>query len=159
MEFRIGDLIFRRCNPNEIENPFQSISLRDISNNLGSNCGNIISEMDDVLFNIIPEDELEKYTGKVVCILEIKSLNENNQYIKYFQEIKNGNSNNCTMQLIHDPLCCMYPHCVFRIWVNYEVVTKENYEVTLSKFNKLRTTIRQELATMIRRNSIEINFE
>jgi hypothetical protein len=159
VDFQVGDLIFRRCNPKELENPFQAISLRDISNNLGTNCGNFISEMDDVLFNIVPEDEIEKYTGKVVCVLEIKSLNQNNQYIKNFQEIKEGNSNDCNMQLLHDPLFCMYPHCVFRIWVNKVVVTKDNYEVTLSKLNKLRTAIRQELATMIRRNAIEINFD
>jgi hypothetical protein len=157
-EFQVGDLIFRRCNPKELENPFQAISLRDISNNLGTNLGNIISEKDDVLFNIVPEDEIERYKDKVVCTLEIKSLTANNQYIKYFQELKNGNTNNCTIQLLHDPLCCMYPHCIFRIWVNGEVVTKENYEVTLNNFNKLRTLIRQELATMIRRKSIEINF-
>jgi len=158
-EFQVGDLIFRRCNPNELENPFKSISLRDISNNLGTNLGNIISEKDDVLFNIVPEDEIEKYAGKVVCVLEIKSLTQNNQYEKNFFELKDGNNNNCTMQLIHDPLCCMYPHCIFRIWVNNVVVTKENYEVTLSKLNKLRTAIRQELATMIRRNAIDINFD
>jgi hypothetical protein len=63
------------------------------------------------------------------------------------------------MQLIHDPLCYMYPHCIFRIWVNNVVVTKENYEVTFSKLNKLRTAIRQELVTMIRRNVIEIKFD
>jgi hypothetical protein len=158
-EFQVGDLIFRRCNHQELENPFKTISLRDISNNLGTNFGKIISEKDDVLFNIVPEDEIEKYAGKVVCNLEIKSLTLNNQYEKNFLEIKDGKNNNCTMQLIHDPLHCMYPHCIFRIWVNNIVVTKENYEVTLSKLNKLRTYIRQELATMIRRNAIEINFD
>lgn len=129
--FQIGDLIFRRCKPEELDNPFGKISLREISNNVGTALEVEISKQDDVLYNIDPEDENEIYEGQTSCILEFKELN-GSQYNKTYIE----DSIECSLRLLHDPLPCMYAHCNFSIWLNKEKVTKENYDHTLNTKKK-----------------------
>jgi len=155
--FRIGDLIYRRCKPEELENPFGHISLREISHNVGTANGIKISIPTDVLYNVDPEDENEIYEGRIPCIMDIKELNEN-QYCKTYEE---ENNIICVLRLVHDPLPCMYSHCNFSIWINEEKVTKENYDTTLNikLLKKLRIKIRQELALMIKREEIRLNFD
>ncbi len=158
-KFHIGDLIFRRVKLGD-ENPFETISLCEVSNNLGTYQNDPISEPNDVLFNITSNDLSQIYEGHTVCTLEIKGLNQNNQYEKEFIEEKDGKVYTSIMRLEHDPISCMFPHCIFRIWLNDEIVTRTNYDLTLKnrKLNRIRTAIRQELATMIRRKAIDINF-
>lgn len=152
--FQIGDLIYRRCKPEELDNPFGTISLREISNNIGTSMGVEISQQNDVMYNIDPNEQNEVYDGQTPCVLVIKEL-DGNQYYKSFKE----GENICDLRLLHDPLSCMYPHCNFSIWLNREKVTKENYDTTLKKNKKLRYQIRQDLALMVRRREIRIDYE
>ena len=154
-KYSVGDIIYRRSSERELNNPFASISLYEISNNIGSNCLKIISLEKDVLYNILKDNRFETYDDKVVCTLKIKSLNEDYQYFKVFNVEKNQIKYKCTLALIHDPIPCMYPHCLFRIILNNEVVVKDNYNDTLKRIKELRTKIRHELATMVYRRSIE----
>lgn len=153
--FDIGDYIYRRAQSDKLETPFKSISLREISSNIGT-CNLIeISKPEDVLLNIDINNQFETYENYETYTLEIKEL-LGNVYIKEFYT----EHHKFIVKLIHDPLPCMYCHCVFRIWFNNEIVTKTNYESTLGKkkFRKIRTKIRQELGSMIRRKEIRINF-
>jgi len=154
--FQIGDLIFRRCKPEDLDNPFGKISLREISNNIGTYQGVEISLKEDVLYNIEPENNNQHYEGQIPCILEIKELN-GNQYHKIYNE----DINICVLRLLHDPLPCMYAHCNFSIWINEDKVTKDNYDATLNtnRNKRFRTKIRQDLALMVRRKEIRINFD
>jgi len=154
----VGDIIYRRSKPEELENPFKSISLADLSHNIGINCGNKISKETDVLYSIVESESVEIYSDKLPCTLEIKSLNSSNIYCKPFGPIfKENISYLAVMELIHDPVGCMYPHCVFRIILNDTEITFENYKETLGvkRLQQLRTMLRDELASMIRRRAIE----
>ncbi len=91
----------------------------------------------------------KRYIDKEVCTLRIISLNEKNQYEKEFTQEKNGHLATARIKLIHDPVPCMYPHCIFRIWLNGVVVTFGSYKQTLKKWRKIRTELKQELASMI----------
>ena len=157
-QFAVGDLIYRRIAPDEFENPFASVSLTDLSHNIGINQGNELSIEDDVLLSISEMDEIKYYKGKCTCTLEIKSLNTDNCYLKPFAFRNNNNDLfDATMELVHKPEECMYPHCVFKITMNNVEVTFTNYRQTLGqkKLAKLRTLIREELVAMIRRKAIE----
>lgn len=48
----------------------------------------------------------------------------------------------------------MYPHCIFRITLNGDIVTYDNYKETLGKVHKIRNEIREELASMIVRRQV-----
>lgn len=125
-EFAIGDIVYRRCKEEELENPFAGISLTELSHNLGTNKTAKISEKTDVLYSIKAEDDFETYTLEV-CTLKIISLNPANVYSKPFEENKGGVKHIAEIEFLHDPVSCMYPHCIFRIWLNGEIVTHENY--------------------------------
>ena len=43
----------------------------------------------------------------------------------------------------------MYPHCVFRVWVNDELITYNNYENTVKKLSYIKLQLKEELAYMI----------
>ncbi len=160
-QYAVGDTIYRRSKPDELDNPFKSISLTDLSHNIGVNCGIKISEEADVLFSIIESESVEVYSDKLPCTLEIKSLDSNNIYCKLFGPILNKENISylAVMELIHKPVGCMYPHCVFRIIMNDTEVTFKNYKETLGdkgrELQQLRTMIRDELSSMIRRRAIE----
>jgi len=53
------------------------------------------------------------------------------------------------MELLHEPEACMYPHCVFRVWVNDELITYNNYENTVKKLSYIKLQLKEELAYMI----------
>jgi hypothetical protein len=152
--FSVGDILYRRCKVEELEDPFKSITLTDLSHNLGFTNNCFISNKEDVLFSIREDENFEKYIDKAVCALNIVNLNTENQYDKFFTQEKNGVKIIVRMQLIHDPVPCMYPHCIFRIWYDNQIVTFENYNVTLKNVNRIRDEIRQELAKMIIRKEI-----
>lgn len=157
-EFAVGDIIYRRCFPEELDNPYATISLADLSHNIGTNAEVVISYEKDVLLSIRPDEEFENYEDKITCTLVIKSLNPNNCYNKPFGPVKKGNVDyQATMEFIHNPDTCMYPHSVFRIIMNGSEVTMDNYKQTLGNksLSKLRTLIRDEIASMIRRRVIE----
>jgi len=147
--FSIGEFLYRRCRPEEIDNPFASISISELSHNRSGPEGQDISRPEDVLYNIQLESELQYHTDKVVCVLRIETLTLEQKYRKQFEETKNDNIYTSIMELLHDPESCMYPHCVFRIWVNDVQVTLDNYKENLKKLNVIRNSLKEELAFMI----------
>jgi len=155
-EFEIGEFLYRRCKPEELENPFQSISITELSHNRSGDAKNPLCAENDVLYNI-SNDENERYINRVVCTLEIKSLNENKGYKKTYSQQKNDKKYFCSMELIHEPDPFMYPHCVFRISINDETITYENYDSTIKKLNQIRNQLKDELASMILRKQISMN--
>lgn len=159
-KYLVGDIIYRRIDANNLINPYLEIKLTDISHNIGTNNGKTISEPEDVLFNISPKFDIEKFTDKIPLALEIKNLNNENQYNKQFNfTCKEQSDHVANMRLLHHPENCMYPHCVFEIRLNNEEVTFDNYAKTLGvkKLKDLRTMLRDELTSMIRRKAIEQN--
>lgn len=153
-EFEIGESLYMRCKSDVLVNPYKGMSITELSHNRSGSNNNILCNPDDVLYNIVPENIFEKYEGLEVCILDIKSLNGDKKYRKYFSETKNGQEYTGAIELLHEPEPCMYPHSVFRIWVNNEKVTYENYKETLTKVNKIRNSIKEELASMIRKREL-----
>lgn len=147
--FSIGENLFRRCDPKDLENPFASITLTELSHNRRGNDGYVLCEPNDVLFNIKAENGFETYDNAEVCTLEIIGLNPDGKYIKEFDQIKNGEFITARMELLHDPEPCMFPHCVFRIWIGDVIVTYDNYGDTLDRYKQIRTKIREELAHMM----------
>jgi hypothetical protein len=109
----------------------------------------------DVLFNIRHDNPQERYVDFEICTLKIKSLNEEMFYRKHFSETKQDIVYNATMELLHDPHECMYPHSIFRVYFNDEIVTYDNYKVTIAKHQKIKTSIKEELASMIRRREVQ----
>ena len=153
-EFEVNENLYKRCKPEDLKNPYWAATLSELSHNRSGLTGDILCNPDDVLYNIKLEEQAEKYEGLKVCTIRIKDLNDENRYKKTFSEIKNGEIFNAVIELFHDPIPCMYPHSVFRIWLNGEIVTYENYKQTLKKVNRIRNSIREELASMIRKNEL-----
>lgn len=156
----IDDILYRRAPEQLIENPFGTISLADLSHNIGTNHGRKISKMEDVLYSIKEEEDFIKYPEEVIS-LKFISLNDQDTYDKIYTDTKNDQLK-VRIRFLHDPVECMYPHCVFQFFVfdnpDHEgmEVTFQNYKRTLgqNKFRRLRTRLRQELAKMIIRESI-----
>ncbi len=148
-KFNVGQLLYHRASPEIIENPYKTVTIAELSHNLGGHPEKILSLPEDVLFSIKEEEDFEKYTDKEICTLRIISLNNLNQYDKDFSQEKNGEKATAKIKLLHDPVGCMYPHCVFRVWLNGTIVTYKNYKQTLNKWKKIRTELKQELASMI----------
>lgn len=146
--FYVGDILYHRCSPEKLENPYKTVSITELSHNIGTNNKVELSKLEDVLWSTKEEEELQKY-DKAVCTLEIKSLNDQQTYHKQFEQEKNGKVYKCVMELLHDPLPCMYPHCIFRVWLDGELVTYDNYKSTIRKLKKIKTQLKQELGNMI----------
>ena len=153
-KFEIGEKLFYRCKPELLCKPYDNISLRDISHNRNFNDDkNLGSE--NVFFNIIESDEREIYEDLKFIEFYIKYLSEENIYCKklYSDDLF------AIITLKHSPVPCMYPHSVFEIKVNDQVVDKENYNSILGKSNKtqshLRSLIRQELTSIIQTGFID----
>jgi hypothetical protein len=145
--FYLHEEIYRRCTLEEIHNPFQTISIVDLSVNRQGHQEDIISQKEDVLFNI--KDSLpQKYIAEI-CVLRIIELNDLNSFDKEFVEAKGENVHKARIKLVHDPKECMYPHCEFRVWVDSEHIGYSNYNRTVKKLNKIRTQLKQCLAQMI----------
>ncbi len=160
--FCIDDLLYRRIKENILENPYANISLTDLSHNIGMNGSMEISKKSDVLFSIVADNEIEVYEDEVLA-LKIISLNQDALYNKLFACLKNTDLT-ARIVLSHDPVCCMYPHCVFKFFVSdnqdmEEEVTFANYRNTLGhkRFKHLREQLRHEISLMIVRE--EISYE
>lgn len=147
--FKVGDLLFRRCKIEELENPFAKISICDVSVN-----SNRIEEFNfqetDVLFNTLESLNFEKHELEI-CTLEIKDLNEQQQYDKKFNQVKNEINREIQLKLVHAPNVCMYPHCAFKIFENgIEIKNFEEYKSKgIDKLKSITGDIRHELAKMI----------
>lgn len=156
--FNLSDVLYRRVPQSALENPFGSISLTDLSHNIGITNKIEVSKEKDVLYSILEEEVVEIYDQEVIA-LEVISLNEENKYDKTFhcpkrEELK------VRALLAHDPIPCMYPHAVICFFIyrneNEVEVTMENYRKTLghNSYKHLRTKLRHELTKMIVRKEI-----
>lgn len=141
--FGVGELLFRRCRPDEINNPY-NCTLAELSHNRKGLDDNQLSQESDVLYNIRPDVNIQIFNDMVVCPIKIKDLNSIGLYDKLFND-ENGNI--ARILLIHEPETCMYPHCVFRIWYNDELATFENRPYT--KNRKIRIKLKDEFVSMI----------
>ncbi|MEO6838549.1 MAG: hypothetical protein ABI185_09170 [Ginsengibacter sp.] len=153
-EFDLNENLYKRCRQEDLKNPYLAGTLSELSHNRSGLIEDILCNPDDVLYNIKPEEQDEKYEDLKVCTIRIKDLNNENRYKKTFREIKNGETFNAVIELFHDPIPCMYPHSVFKIWLNGEIVTYQNYKQTLKKVNQIRNSIREELASMVRKKEL-----
>lgn len=152
--FEVGECLYMRCNPKVVDNPYKEISIAELSHNRAGLAADILSVPEDVLYSIKLDEPFEKYEGKVICTLEIKSLTPEHKYHKTFTQEKNGELYTSVIELLHDPEECMYPHSVFRVWLNGETITKDNFGKTIGKLNKIRTELKEELASMIKRKQV-----
>lgn len=157
--YAVDDILYRRAKEHEVANPFGAISLVDLSHNIGTNIGYELSKMSDVLFSILEEEKEEVYDQQVVA-LKIISLNDIGRYDKIFACDRRPELKVRTL-LLHDPVCCMYPHAVFSFFVynefNEEIeVSYKNWGETLGQkmYKHIRTKLRHELSKMIIREVI-----
>jgi len=151
-EFEIGEEIYRRCKKEELENPFASISIADISVNRQGILSQKLSNPEDVLINIL-ECGAPDYKAEI-CLLKIKDLSDDKTYDKTFEQVKNDQVYTARMTLIHDPACCMYPHCEFRVWIDGKHITRENHDETIGKLKQIRGRLKHALAEMIVKREI-----
>jgi len=157
--FTVGEELYYRCNLEECSKPYQKISLYDVSHNRNFNNSKNYPK-DDVLFNIDDKTEIEKIANKHINTSIIKSLSKNNTFEKTITLIDKRDAT-AHIKLIHKPLPCMYPHCIFQIAINGVIVTKDNYSITLKpkKYKNIRRDIRLELTSIIYSSIIDNDLE
>jgi hypothetical protein len=154
-EFYIGETLYYRCNPENLEKPYDSIRLFKISHNRNFNDASIFKS-EDVFYNITEDDLREKYENLNIISFFIKHLSENK--ITY---IKNLVYDDLTAKITlkHEPVACMYPHSVLEICINNQIITTENYKAELGKknlkYSNFRSLIRQELTSIIQSGFID----
>lgn len=158
-QFQIGEKLFYRCKPENLQKPYDNISLYDISHNRNFNDSETFTE-NDVFYNIIEDDIREKYDDLNFISFYIKNLSAGNQtYIKHF--IVEDLTAKITLK--HSPEACMYPHSVLEICVGNIIINRENYMSELGKksqkFKTLRSLIRQELTSLIQTGFIDDSIE
>ena len=155
--FEVGECLYMRCKPDVVHNPYMGISITELSHNRQGLSTNYLSIPDDVMYNIDIEKNYEIIPDRVICILKIKSLNAENKYRKVFTQTKNEHQHECVIELLHDPECCMYPHAVFRVWLDNIRITYDNYEKTINKLKEIKQKLKYELASMIVRLEVDQN--
>lgn len=161
-EFYIGEELYYRCNIEECIKPYQKLNkLYDISHNRNFNNSKDYPK-DDVLFDITPNTTQEIIPNKHINVSVIKSLSINNTFEKSIQS-ENDSTMIVYIKLMHDPLPCMYSHCVFQISINEIIITNDNFSNTLGRKNipskNLRRDIRHELTSIIYSNIIDNDSE
>lgn len=156
--FSDAELLFWRLGKNSEISPYSNINLFDVSCNRSGVSPNIISYEEDVLWNIEPGAQQEKYPSKIVTLI-IRRIFPNNPPAKPISALSTqGIDVTVTMRLIHDPLPCNYAHCMFVFELQEGRVTKENYKSTfgMNQLKNLRKACRDELHKAVLRNEIEI---
>ena len=157
-------MIYRRCPAANIEDPFNTIKLADVSVNRQGPAEQVYSEPEDVLFNYNPENGKGETLDEAIVSMRISEVNFEGKYVKsetYSQPSKkDGNpvSNICEIQLKHKMDVCNYSHCAFEIFYNGEQMTFENYKKSLQKNSYLKSWCKNELSKMIIRKEIKINW-
>jgi len=146
--FEVNEEIYYRCLPEVLDNPYKGISICELSHNRQGLQINRLSEPNDVLINITGNGP-NTYTDKVVCVLTIKDVDGTaNTYNKTFTQEKDNIQHEARMKLIHDPDECMYPHSVFRVWLNEELINYNNYNL-VDKLKQIKSGLKTALAAMI----------
>jgi hypothetical protein len=156
-EFFIEEELYWRCDP-EIDLPYQSISLVDVSHNRQGKEDNPFSIPSDVLWNTDKNKNFEKYEYDIIP-LKIKELLDG-RYFKEFKEIINDEEVSVVIHLIHDPITCNYAHSIFRFTYNNITVTFENYKQTLGhkRARTLRNLCKLEIQAIIIPRELRLNY-
>lgn len=166
-KFFLGEFLYYRCEEAVKLNPFDKISLIDLSHNRSGTWFNFLSVPEDVLYNTNPLKPEKKINLSIAC-LKIEELVDNT----YIKEIKEPPDNPatplipdqlvCIIKLKHKPIECNYSHCAFEFYYNGVEVTLKNSNATLghksSKPTKLRTRCKHEISKMIIKEVVRINF-
>lgn len=153
--FNIGEKLFYRCHK-VVEKPYDTIPLYDISHNRNFNSNSNCLD-DDVLYNILPNDERERYELPYIT-LTVLEINKDNIFTKEIIS-RDDSSIKVRITLIHSPIPCMYSHSAFEIKLNENVViNRNNYKKTLGRKNilytNLKSDVRQILTSMIQTGNI-----
>lgn len=161
-EFFYGEILYRRCPKDKVKNPFDGISLVDLSvNRQGAPLDEPLCEPGDVLFNMVPENGKGERLDEAVVPLKILELDEEKQYLKSQSATTSGEvpvTNNCTIHLRHKVEPCNYAHAAFEVYYNGEEMTFDNYKQTLKKNTLLRTWCKNEISKMILHEEVWINW-
>jgi hypothetical protein len=162
LRFEVGERLYRRCKPDEIENPFAKISLVDLSvNREGPKEVAPLCEPQDVLRDFSAESAEEWLpAGEVAVALEVMEVNEEGTY-RYESELPGSPAPataTCVLQLAHDQEPCNYSHSAFKLFLNADEVTFDNYDekegLGAKKYRKFRTQCRFELGQMLLKGQI-----
>lgn len=160
--FYINEFLFRRCSQGKKANPFDGISLVDLSVNRSGHADNLLSKPNDVLLNTDPANGKGQILNEEIVCLRIAELNEYGQYIKENSNEKDVNgtkiTNTCLIHLKHKIEECNYAHCAFEIYFNGIEMTYKNYDKNLKKDTLLRTWCKLEIVKMIVREEVWINW-
>lgn len=165
--FSLGERLYRRCKKEEIENPFDTISLYDLSLNR-SGVDNEYSVREDVLLNTRPSspEDPQRFAMEIAELL-IQELSEINEYDVSFSGRRatnemEGDEVMLNILLRHKLEDCNYSHCAFEFRLDGIEVTSENYSQTLGHKNsgigKLRLRCRQEIAKMILKGLLRVHW-
>jgi len=161
-KFYPEEILYRRVNPNEnIDLPFATISLYDISFNRSGISNNMLCEREDVLWNVDPEKDIEKYNLEISEII-VKKLNlevKDEKVIRLGKE-ESINENDLNifiiLKLTHKPIDCNYSHSTIVFSVEGKIVDNVNYEYTLGskKYKRLIIKCRKILNDAILKKEI-----
>ncbi len=160
--FEVGERLYRRCKPEEIENPFAKLSLADLSvNREGPKEVAPLCEPQDVLRDFSVQASQDWLTtDEVAMALEVMQVNEEGTY-RYQLELPGAPAPataTCTLQLMHDQEPCNYSHSAFKLYLNDIEVSLANYEAAegmgAKKYRRFRTQCRFELGRMIIKGQI-----
>lgn len=172
-EFYLEELLFRRCNRGRRQDPFDDISLVDLSMNRGGPPnGQHLCKDEDVLYNTTPEDGKGEKYDMDVSYLRIKELDSDGHYRKELSHTQENQGQlpiqaSCLIRLRHKMEECNYPHSAFEFYYGGveetgTEVTFANYKTTLGRQNRahsaLRTMCKHEISKMIVREEVRINW-
>lgn len=165
--FSLGERLYRRCKKEELENPFDTIRLYDLSLNRSGE-ENQYSFKEDVLLNTRPASaEAPQMFAMEIAELLIQELSEINEYDVSFSgrraaNVEEGAEVILNILLRHKLEDCNYSHCAFEFRLDGIEVTSENYSQTLGHKNsgigKLRLRCRQEIAKMILKGILRVHW-
>lgn len=152
--FLLGESLYRRAPEDSAIEPFDGVSLVDLSvNRAGPDVQAPLCQPDDVLwnFNLTSRQPSPRLIGQVVVPLEIQELTEAGVYEKTMTMPRIGQTqlHTCTIRLHHKPEACNYAHCAFEIWYDGVEMTFDNYNESLRKHIPLRTWCKKELVKML----------
>jgi hypothetical protein len=166
--FELGEFLFHRCPHEHVKEPFDNISLYDLSTNRQGRKDEPLCERDDVLFNLNPDNGKGERLNCYINTLEIKEISPNQTYQKSIShQGKDGDgkpvTHTCDIVLLHDRLPCNYSHSIMRITFNGTIVTQENYKNTLRRkgqyITELRTKCKLEFEKMILNEEVRITWD
>lgn len=157
--FEVGEYLYRRCKPLEVEDPFATVRLTDLSvNRQGPTNNRPLCEPEDVLRDFSVDAQRDWIEEQKAIALTIKEVNEQATYRYETSLVDDAGKVTavCVMVLVHDQEPCNYAHCAFQLWFNEEEVTRENYKKGFGRnqYNDLRDRCKFQLARMIKKRAV-----